>query len=175
MGFFADYLSRSRQRAAGAQIPPSGSKTPAQSTRQGRDAGKDGQPGFCILSKIVSLCQWKLFDLLSGGLKQQKLDHFSACSTSAQLMLPVLSGFLCKGIANQAEKLLNFLFNWKCLKSHKSRAENSKSMRWCLMLSWWKMGAVNKENNHQTSSSWITYIHLQCLLCLWVKGLMMVN
>lgn len=45
-GFFADCLSRSRQRAAGAQIPPSGSKTPAKSIPQGRDAGKDGQPHF---------------------------------------------------------------------------------------------------------------------------------
>lgn len=128
-GFFADYLSRSRQRAAGAQIPPSGSKTPAKSIPQGRDAGKDGQPPFCILSKIISLCQWKLFDLLSvQASNQQKLDHFSACPTSAQPMLPVLSGFVCEGVANQAEKLFNFLFNRKCLKSHKSRAENSKRM-----------------------------------------------
>lgn len=55
--FFSDYLSRSRQRAAGVQIPPSGSKTPAKSIPQGRDAGKDGQPAFCMLSEIISLCK----------------------------------------------------------------------------------------------------------------------
>lgn len=73
--------------------------------------GKMDSPIFCMLSEIISLCLWKLFDLLSAqASNQQKLDHFSACPTSVQPMLLVLSGFVCEGVANQAEKLLNFLF-----------------------------------------------------------------
>lgn len=60
-GFFADYLSRSLQRAVGAQIPPSGSKNEAKSILQGWDAGKDGQPAFCMLSETILFCQFEAF------------------------------------------------------------------------------------------------------------------
>lgn len=59
--FFADYLSRSLQRAVGAQIPPSGIKNEAKSIPQGWDAGKDGQPAFCMLSETILFCQFEAF------------------------------------------------------------------------------------------------------------------
>lgn len=96
------------------------------SRRAGTLGKMDSLPSACY-QRLYCSASLKLFDLLSvQASNQQKLDHFSACPTSAQPML--LSGFVCEGVANQAEKLFNFLFNRKCLKSHKSRAENSKNM-----------------------------------------------
>lgn len=138
--FFADSLhclgsipteSWSRQRAAGAQIPPSHRKTPALSAISD-SAGMPGmtrQPHFCTLSKIISLCHQKLFDLLSvQAPNQQKLDHFflHVQHLHNRCHRRLVVSFARASQTSQRKR--GFLFNRKHLKSHKLRAENSKSI-----------------------------------------------
>lgn len=91
--------------------------------------GMTRQPHFCTLSKIISLCHQKLFDLLSvQAPNQQKLNHFFLHAQHLHNRCHRRLAVSFARASQTSQRKRGFLFNRKHLKSHKLRAENSKSV-----------------------------------------------